>query len=156
MGRQEWNVKREQPDVPEIAFDGESIRLCNSGKEVWQVPLSEVRAIGEYTNENGPMWDDWYLVFVGREGNWYEVPADAPTVQPMLVLLSERLHAPLGLTLLRSTSLASAILWPPRLRGGEFLSFNRVSRGSWLSRLLGSRRVEYALTKPVIDALNAS
>jgi hypothetical protein len=152
LGRQENNVNSAEQPVPELTLHGDVIRLHKSGEQIWQVPISEVRAIGEYTNQNGPWSDDWFIVFVGDAGNWFEVPANAPSVQPTLATLGDRLHTPLALTLTRSASFASTILWPPHLGGQEFLTFRRARRGHWFRRVF---TVQLELTKPVLDAINA-
>ncbi|CAN5175350.1 hypothetical protein BH23VER1_BH23VER1_09740 [soil metagenome] len=39
----------------------------------WKLPISEITLIGEYTNEDGPMADDYFLLFLfSEEPGWFE------------------------------------------------------------------------------------
>lgn len=52
--------------------------------------VAHVRVVGEYTNEKGQWGDDWFVLFVGSEGNWFEAPADVKNVEAVLGQLGER------------------------------------------------------------------
>jgi hypothetical protein len=154
LGRQGQNMTHAPAEVLTLSLEGDSIRLHTSGQLVWEVPVDEVRVIGEYTNQSGPWGDDWFVLFVGRDGNWFEVPTDVATLTSVLRDLSDRLHTPITLGLANSASFRSSILWPPSLSGQQLLSFRPMRLRNWLLRAFAPRRVEFTLTKVVLDALS--
>jgi hypothetical protein len=140
-------------DVPSLSLEDDRVQLRRSGELVWEVPVSEVRVIGEYTTEGGPWADDWFVLLVGKDGNWFEAPADVHNLGVVLTGLGERLQAPIAVALANSTSFRSRILWPPSLQGQQLLDFRPRRFRNWLLRLTRLRRTEYALTKAVVDTL---
>lgn len=144
------------PEVRELSLEDGTVRLHSSGQLVWEVPVAEVRVIGEYTNESGPWGDDWFVVFVGNEGNWFEASTDATNVESVLWRLSVGLHAPITLGLANSTSFRSQILWPPSLRGEQLLLFLPMRLRNRLLRAVLPRRVKLALTEAALNAINAN
>jgi hypothetical protein len=145
-------MKHAPPEVRELSLEEDAVRLHAAGRLVWEVPVVEVRVIGEYTTEAGPWADDYFVLFVGKDGNWFEAPIEAVNLESVLGKLSERLKSPITLGLANSTSLRSHILWPPSLRGQELLSFRPARLRNWLLRIF-VQRVEYSLTQVVRDAL---
>ena len=82
----------------------------------WQLPVSEIKIVGEHTDDQGPMVDDYFLVFL-TDSNVYEAPFYAEGVTAFLHELGNRLGAPLSCELGNSTNYRSRIMWPSEMEG---------------------------------------
>jgi hypothetical protein len=93
-----------------LRFDQDCIcyQLPNGG---WRLPVSEIKIIGEYTDDQGPLVDDYFLVFL-TDSNLYEASIYAEGVDAFLQELRDRLGASLSLELGNSTSYRSRVIWP--------------------------------------------
>jgi hypothetical protein len=99
---------------------------------VTQIPIKGIKIIGEYTTSAGPLFDDWYFVFITNPHNIKQVPAYATGVQEMLVQLGGRLNSELSGQLANSADWKTNVLWPTSLRGQElFGSTEREPNGTW-------------------------
>jgi hypothetical protein len=115
-------------------LEGDAVIYALPGTGGWRVVLDDLRLIGEYTNEDGPFADDYFLVFA-TEDRLFEASFYADGRDACLAQLSDRLDTPLLLQLACSTDFDSRILWPESLDGRPLLDFRPVKRGSLLGRL---------------------
>lgn len=91
----------------------------------WELPVSDVTVIGEYTNEDGPFADDYFLVFLSlSESGWFEGSFYGKGRDELLVELSRLLRSEILLGLSHSTTFTSRILWPENLKGETFFDFH--------------------------------
>ena len=118
-----------------LTIEPDSISYTLPQQEGWRVPVSELRLIGEFTNDHGPTLDDYFFVFLTRE-EYFEASFYADGRDAVLAELSRRLQHELRNGLCNSTSLASRVLWPVRLEGLPLFSLVPEERaGSVLGRL---------------------
>jgi hypothetical protein len=98
------------------------------GRQSWSIPISDLLILGEYTNNHGPLSDDWFYVFItAPEREWYEASAYADGTEIFLTKLASVLHVEkLELGLANSTDWASRIIYPPNLADQELLTIKRV------------------------------
>ncbi len=90
----------------------------------WQLPVSEVSAIGEYTNEDGPFADDYFLVFITHnDSGWFEGSFYGEGRDKLVRGLSTLLCTEISLGLSHSTTFTSRILWPEMMRGEPLFDF---------------------------------
>ena len=90
----------------------------------WQLPVSEVSAIGEYTNEDGPFADDYFLVFITQnDSGWFEGSFYGEGRDELVRGLSILLSTEISLGGSRSTTFTSRILWPEKMRGEAVFDF---------------------------------
>jgi len=103
-----------------IELNGDLVLWHNEDVVFLQFHISDIVAIGEYTNSNGPWFDDWYLTFVLKSGKWKSVPLYAGNVDQLMEELCKRFDP-----LLRERQLANSTHWksvvsfPINLRGTE-------------------------------------
>lgn len=123
------------------------IRYSSSCYGTWEIPISEVRTIGEYTNEDGPGLDDYFLVFLtASRSEWREASFYTNDRDKFLALAAQYFPdiAPLGLV--GSTTFNSRVLWPPRHHGKELFKFTKLPRQSgfvgWLKSFLTFGKIE--------------
>jgi len=53
-----------------ILLDGDVIRYRSAAYGDWDLPVSDVRILGEATNQNGPFADDYFFCFASGPGMW--------------------------------------------------------------------------------------
>lgn len=123
--------------------------------EGWQLRISNLVLIAEYTTDEGPYIDDYFLVFWTRENgellkaecSFYAEGRDLALAEAGRVL-----GVQLDLGLASSTEWNSRVIWPEELRGKPYYEFTNVPRvGFWqeiLSGFLGDA-LEYKMTTEV-------
>ena len=80
-----------------LGFDGSSISYTSRYYGSFSLPLSEVAVVGEWTNQDGPGIDDWFLVVVPRSGGgWFEASMYAERGDQLREELSAALGGSLG------------------------------------------------------------
>lgn len=142
-----------------LRFDGELITYTSRHYGSFSVPLSEVVVIGEFTTDNGPFIDDWFIVFVHRSGSeWFEASMYAEGNEAV----RDRLSAALGSTIIgglaASTDFASRILWPSALAGRPLFTFSPVTASSIIRRIQLSMlpEVSHGLSPDALSAIERS
>ena len=112
-------------DIIERENDSGSVSWTDS-LIVWQAPgggcttvdLNEVAVIGEYTTDVGPYFDDWFLVFITRTGEWSRISIYADGIEELKRYLSQLFHADFsGYHLTGSTVWQSYITYPFEIAG---------------------------------------
>ncbi len=123
----------------------------------WRVPIADIRIIGEFTSDHGPVVDDYFFVFVARE-EYFEASFYADGRDEFLTELGQRLNHALSPGLCDSTQLASRILWPARLEGHPLFSLvPEQPSGTVLGRLRQRLlpKVQMHLTDEVKEAIQS-
>ena len=143
-----------------IQLDGTRITYTSPVYGSFSIPLSEVAVIGEFTTDNGPFIDDWFLVFVLRDGSdWFEASMFAEGIEPLRQQLSETLGASFGGdSLVFSTDFASRIVWPPALVGRPLFAFS-PDKGSGVFgriRLAIFPQIAHHLSSDTLSAIERS
>lgn len=133
--------------------------LDTTGKLLWTLTIDSIILIAEYTTNEGPHVDDYFLVFVTAEENKLFFSTCSFYVDgrdEALSVLQERLGSPIQLGLQGSTEWRSQVAWPARIAGSEYFTFAEIPPKTLLDRvkkrLLGPTQ-EYAISKPVRDYL---
>lgn len=110
-------------------------------KGAWELPVGQVRVIGEATTDIGVFGDDYWLYFATSQGLWDEASFYAAGRDEFLKALSDQLGDKLELGLCASTNFASRVVWPPHLVGKPMFVYtpkwptNRLARAA--VKLLG-------------------
>ena len=53
-----------------IELHGDTVLWHHDGDVLLHFQQSDIVVVGEYTNPDGPWLDDWFIVFVFRNGTW--------------------------------------------------------------------------------------
>ena len=130
-------------------------------EEGWSISLSDIVLIAEYTTDEGPHLDDYFLVFVTREqGEFYysNVTMYAAGINESLTVLERILGCSLDLTLHSSTRWSSRVVWPLKLAGAAYFRYDQVvPEGFWdrvRSRVQG-KRIESHVADSICEYLAA-
>ena len=83
---------------------------------VTKIDFAEIIMIGEYTIDS--IFDDWFIVFVFKNGSWKRISMFAENINELLIVLSEKFNSEVGQTqLANSAKWNSKISHPKSLRG---------------------------------------
>ena len=115
-----------------ILLDGDIIRYRSAVYGDWDLPVLDVRIMGEATNQNGPFADDYFFCFATGPGMWREASFYAEGRDEFLRALGAKLGILLELDLCHSADFASRVLWPPALAGEPMFRFDDIApEGLW-------------------------
>lgn len=98
------------------------------GKMLEEVNADHVEVIGEFTNTNGPMHDDWFLVFVFKDGSWKSISLYADNADQLTEFLTQKFGHDLN-----QHHLTNSIIWnsvvvhPKHLTGQPLFAFTMES-----------------------------
>ena len=140
-------------DSGRIWLDDDVIRYRSATYGNWDLPLRNLRIVGENTNEDGPFADDWFLCFVSGPDEWAAASFYAEPKFDIVRQLGQRLGSKLIPDLAGFATFASRILWPDELAGQPLFEFIPQHR-RWPLSLLGPKSVSQRFTPHVLDFLN--
>jgi hypothetical protein len=128
-----------QPGKIELSMEGEALECKDAtGNPVWQCPVPTIVLIAEYTTDQGPLFDDYFLVFWSWEDSKLfrsQVTCYANGRDAALAGLSRYLRSELKLGLADSTDWKSRIVWPPDLADVPYFTFVEEPPRNWRERL---------------------
>ncbi len=112
-----------------LNIEGSTLSYASPDYGNWRIQVSEIIAFGEYTTDNGPMIDDWFMVFVNREFNWVEASNYCAGRGEVRNELAKRgsLESPYG-QLWGRTTFASRVIWPQALAEKPLFEFEERSQ----------------------------
>jgi hypothetical protein len=121
------------------------IRYTSPNYGSFSVPLHEIAVIGEYTTDSGPMIDDWFDVFVHKNGvDWFEASMYAEGSADFHEQLSAALGCGVELGLAASTDFDSRVIWPPTIAGRPLFEFTPAVRPGILGRIQSAILTKFA------------
>jgi len=95
-----------------------------SGKKAWSLQISDIVLVAEYTTNDGPWLDDWFLEFVTMSSDrlyFYHCTMYVDGIYEVQDVLIRRLNAIPQLA--GCTEWDSRVLWPPHLVGKPYFEF---------------------------------
>ena len=101
-----------------VHIDDDKIFWDYKGQNIVRVDVKDVVVIGEYTNSDGPYFDDWFLTFVTRDGQWQSIPWYAENRGELQKYLTQRFQCNFNVSLLTgSFEWNSLVRFPAHLEG---------------------------------------
>jgi hypothetical protein len=106
-----------------------------SGHLLWHIKSESIVLVAEYTTNEGPFGDDWFLVFaVANKNPWFfTCSVYSEGAERALEFLQARFGATPKLT--NSTEWKSAVLWPKTIAGAPLIEFSQREPHNWRERL---------------------
>jgi hypothetical protein len=131
----------------------------HDGHGGWELRITDLVLIAEYTTNEGPYLDDYFLVFwVKQQGELLKAECSfyADGRDEALTEVGRVLGTELELGLASSTEWNSRVVWPEALQGKPYYEFSNVPRvGFWqeiLSGFIGDA-LEYKVTAELREYL---
>ncbi|WP_395740840.1 hypothetical protein [Prosthecobacter sp.] len=127
-------IPKTEPDPKSgaLSINGSTLVYASPDYGSWQILISEIAAFGEYTTENGPMIDDWFMVFVTNDFNWVEASNYCSGCDGVRDQLAKHWGAE-GLcgSLALSTNFSSRAIWPVTIAGKPLFTFIERHQSTW-------------------------
>ncbi|GAB2842160.1 hypothetical protein [Ferruginibacter profundus] len=76
-----------------VSIDEDKISWKVQGEVILVIGINEIAVIGEYTTTDGPWFDDWFLVFVKKDGSFFHIPFYVDGRESLLNFLHSQLNA---------------------------------------------------------------
>lgn len=95
------------------------------GQIRYEIPLTDIKIIGEFTTADGPILDDWFLTIITDDW-WYEIPIDAIGMQQLLTDLGQKLGTTLIIQLANSANWKTRIMYPESAKDQELYDLLKV------------------------------
>ncbi len=145
-------MSEQHEDAGNIKLDAEVIRYGSAALGSWEMPLSDLKVLGEWTSPHAPSAGNWFLAFVSGADEVLEASAYAGGYVEFMVEAGTLLGAKLIATLHGSADSKSRVLWPSELAGKELFEFYREPpRGLWqrLKAMFGLGPMRHRLSREV-------
>lgn len=125
-------MPEQHEDAGGIKLDAEVIRYGSAALGSWEMPLAELKVLGEWTSSHAPSAGNLFLAFVAGPDRILEASAFAGGYVEFMVEAGTLLGAKLIATLHGAANFKSRVLWPSELAGKELFEFYREpARGLW-------------------------
>lgn len=146
------------PKSGSIEIVGEQLRYQSTDYGTWEIPVGDIKVVGEYTTDNGPYIDDWFLVFVMRDEYWVEASNYCGGQEAVREALANRLGVEsLWGSLAYTTDFHSNVLVPACLAKQSLFEYHGVRQSVWSSIIrMGCKTVSKNLTPPVLQHLQST
>jgi hypothetical protein len=141
-------------DSGHIELSGEMIRYSSATYSGWTIRASDVRVIGEATDQSGP-FVDYCLCFATGPEMCYEASFYADGRDTFLWELGERLGVLLQPGLASSTDFASRILWPAKLVDKPMFKYQNVPSKTLVGRLFRLEQCEQTYSDDALAAFSS-
>ncbi|MBI2922815.1 MAG: hypothetical protein HYY18_17315 [Planctomycetes bacterium] len=158
MNRPNWNQEDEQhAESGRIWLDQGFVCYDSKVYPSFRIRTELIRAIGEYTNQSGPVSDDYFLVLLTPHGS-FEASFYACGRDEFMRELREIFPGLLDFGLCNSADFQSRVLWPPELSGHELYRFQPKKPVGLVERLTGVflPRVDLILADEVLALTKTS
>lgn len=106
-----------------------------NGHLLWHINTKDIVLVAEYTTNEGPYGDDWFLVFaVGhKKPLFFTCAVNSSGMETTLEFLRTRFA--IALKLSNSTDWNSIVLWPKQIEGTSLIEFSQREPRNWRERL---------------------
>jgi hypothetical protein len=132
-----------------------------NGSVFWSLPIPSIALIAEYTTNEGPQYDDYFLVFVTIEKDifhFHTASFYAAGRDETLAALKQLLVSTFELELTGSTEWDSRVIWPQEIAGNKYFQFKPMRPETMLQKVkdkLLEPTLEFSIAKPIQEYLQS-
>jgi len=120
-----------------VLIEDNSIKTITENHEVIDfIVLEDIIFIGEYTNDQGPFLDDWFLFIVDNNEEIFTISMNSGNMEKVIEYLSSYFKFERDLRLANSTNWLSFALYPEKLYGSKFLSLQKAQPKNLFRKIL--------------------
>lgn len=112
-----------------LAVQDQFVNCFINDQLTWRTPISSILLIAEYTTNEGPYVDDYFVEFWSLKDGYVlraRTSFYASGRDDAFARIAKELKANLTFGLTGSTEWASRIMWPPELEGHPYFDFRDV------------------------------
>jgi hypothetical protein len=147
---------------PSLRIDGTTLTYMQaSGEFGWTLPIDVIVLIAEYTTNEGPYLDDYFLTFITVEDGkafYSSCSFYAEGRDDVFLELSARLGSTIEMGLAASTEWKSRIMWPSSMEGLEYFTFKSIPPKNLFQKLrqkIFGSELEYGVSETVRNYVRA-
>ena len=134
---------RKESNSGKVRLQDNKIFWDIADKDILQIDIPEICIIAEYTNSDGPWFDDWFIAFVDKKGHWQSIPMYADNIDNIIQFLTDKFDTEFkSNSLVNSTEWSSIIVYPTHLKGKTLFKLTPVDNykepKTFLDRILYS------------------
>lgn len=100
----------------------------------WEVPLKDIAIIGEYTTEDGPLADDYFVCIIDKSDIQHILGSEEGAFE-LMKEISEKLKFDLDPKLMLSTDFSSRIMYPTSAKGKPLFDIVEIKPKSLTGRI---------------------
>jgi hypothetical protein len=127
--------------------DGIIIWANDKSEILEQIPINDIKIIGEFTTSAGPIQDDWFFVFILSKEDIRQISAYAIGTEEILKEVGQQINADIFGQLAASADWKTNTLWPTKFRGQElFKTTEKQPTNIW-----GKLKSKFGLTETEIE-----
>ncbi|MBL4585627.1 MAG: hypothetical protein JKX84_01010 [Flavobacteriales bacterium] len=155
MSTERSQSDREQENGSIVLKEHKVIRTFK-GEVLDEIPVSEIKVIGEFTTANGPYIDDWFITIATKD-YWYELSMYMIGWEKLLEELSEIFEMQLQYKFTNSTEWKTRIMYPNELAEKELYDWVDLEpKTTWekFRKLVGFQKSIRQFTSEVTKILN--
>jgi hypothetical protein len=104
------------------------------GHLLWQLKSEKIALVAEYTTNEGPFGDDWFLVFAVANKSPYFMTCSFYSNGREEALEFLRTRFAIEPKLTNITEWKSVVLWPKEIEGIELIEFSQREPRNWRER----------------------
>jgi hypothetical protein len=142
-----------QEDISGRTYIKDDKIIWESGEELLtQIPIADIKLIGEYTTNTGPIHDDWFFVFLLGKEDIRQISAYAIGTKEVLKQFGQKINADICGQLAAKTDWKTNALWPAGFRGQEIFKMTKKQPTSAWGKLklkIGLTETEIQLTDSI-------
>ena len=118
-----------------LAVSEDALEYRNErGHLLWQLKSENIALVAEYTTNQGPFGDDWFLVFATANKKPYFVTCSLYSNGRDEALDFLRTRFAIEPTLTNNTEWQSVVLWPKAIEGAQLIEFSQGEPRNWRER----------------------
>jgi hypothetical protein len=108
-----------------IELQNDKIVRTLNGQLMYEILVTDIKVIGEFTTASGPIFDDWFLTLI-TANSCYEIPMDVIGIDKLLSDLGQKLGTNLSYKFANSAYWKTRIMYP--INSIEKNLYERVSQ----------------------------
>jgi hypothetical protein len=105
-----------------------------NGQPMYQIPVSDIKIIGEFTTSDGPFLDDWFLTIITHDA-WLEIPMHVNGMGQCITDLEKKLKTSLNYQLANSASWKTRIMFPDGAKDQELYDIIDIGSKTFWNRV---------------------
>jgi len=105
-----------------------------NGQPMYQIPVSDIKIIGEFTTSDGPFLDDWFLTIITHDA-WLEIPMYVTGMGQFINDLEKKLETSLNYQLANSASWKTRIMFPDGAKDQELYDIIDIGSKTFWNRV---------------------
>ena len=117
MDAKRYTPKDDAEPSGRVYIDSGKIIWENQSERIGEIVISDIRLIGEYTTAEGPVLDDWFIVFFMSKDDCRQVSAYAKGIMDVLDQVGKSVGGQVLPGLAASAEWATRLIWPQEVEG---------------------------------------